>query len=202
MNKQQFLYAVRQRLGGLAESDIQRSLDYYAEMIDDRMEDGLSEQEAVAAMGSPEYVASQILMATPLPKLVKAKVKDRAGMPTWQILLLILGSPVWLPLLLGVGIAVFSVYIAIWAIVVSLFAVVFSLGLSGICSIISGIGALCFGAIDAHMALLLAAAGLILTGVTILLTLTMIQVAKGIFAISKRIVLEIKSLFIRKGAEK
>lgn len=54
MTKEQFLRAVRERLTGLPQSDIDRSLDFYSEMIDDRIDEGLSEEEAVAAMGSPE----------------------------------------------------------------------------------------------------------------------------------------------------
>lgn len=68
MTKKQFLAAIRQRLAGLAQGDVERFLDYYAEMIDDRMEDGLSEEEAVASMGTPEYVAAQILMDSPAGK--------------------------------------------------------------------------------------------------------------------------------------
>ena len=75
MKKQEFLAVLRDRLRGLPQEDIQRSVDYYSEMIDDRMEDGLREESAVAALGSMDEIVSQILMETSLPKLVKAKVK-------------------------------------------------------------------------------------------------------------------------------
>ena len=39
MKKNEFLAELRGRLAGLSEADLNRSLDYYAEMIDDRMED-------------------------------------------------------------------------------------------------------------------------------------------------------------------
>ena len=47
MTKEGFLAQLRQQLWALPEADRQNSLDYYAEMIDDRMEEGLSEEEAV-----------------------------------------------------------------------------------------------------------------------------------------------------------
>ena len=47
MKKQEFLDLLKNRLWALPERDIQQSLDYYKEMIDDRMEDGLSEEDAV-----------------------------------------------------------------------------------------------------------------------------------------------------------
>lgn len=65
MNKEQFLQAVRRRLAGLPDKDVEGALAYYREMIEDRMEDGLSEEEAVAALGSAEDIAAQILMELP-----------------------------------------------------------------------------------------------------------------------------------------
>ena len=49
----------------ISPSDAMRSLDYYEEMIDDRMEDGMSEEEAVAAVGHPDDVFRDILAALP-----------------------------------------------------------------------------------------------------------------------------------------
>lgn len=100
MNRDAFLAAVAARLKGLPPADVQRSLDYFREMIDDRMEDGLSEEAAVAALGSPEEAAGRILEETPLPRLVKARIKPSRTLRLWEIVLLALGSPVWLPLVL------------------------------------------------------------------------------------------------------
>ncbi len=100
MNRDAFLAAVAARLKGLPPADVQRSLDYFREIIDDRMEDGLSEEEAVAALGSPEEAAGRILEETPLPRLVKARIKPSRALRVWEIVLLVLGSPVWLPLVL------------------------------------------------------------------------------------------------------
>lgn len=75
MHKQDFLTALSDALYGLPQSDIDQSIEYYSEIIDDQMEEGISEEEAVASLGAPDAVAKQILMDTALPKLVKAKVK-------------------------------------------------------------------------------------------------------------------------------
>ena len=50
MNKQEFLSRLRKQLKGL--EDKEERITFYSEMIDDRMEEGLSEEEAVAAVGS------------------------------------------------------------------------------------------------------------------------------------------------------
>lgn len=61
MNKYEFLAEVRRGLGGMKKADIDRSLEYYREMIEDRVEDGLTEEEAVAALGPVEKVIADIL---------------------------------------------------------------------------------------------------------------------------------------------
>ena len=40
MNKAEFLAEIRRKIQGLPQSDIEKFLDYYAEMIDDYTEDG------------------------------------------------------------------------------------------------------------------------------------------------------------------
>ena len=65
MNKTEFLDALRHALGKLPSYEVEQSIAFYAEMIDDRIEDGMSEQEAVAALGSVHAIAAQIVAETP-----------------------------------------------------------------------------------------------------------------------------------------
>ena len=51
-------------------------IEFYAEMIDDRMEDGMSEEEAVAAMEDIDRVIAQAKLDRPLPALMLDKVKE------------------------------------------------------------------------------------------------------------------------------
>ena len=67
MKKNEFLEELKTRLWAMPEADKERSVDYYSEMIDDRMEDGLSEEEAVAAIGDLDEIVSQILSESPRP---------------------------------------------------------------------------------------------------------------------------------------
>ena len=53
MNKAEFLDALCAHLSGLPQRDIDASQEYYSEIIDDRMEDGLSEEAAVEAAPAP-----------------------------------------------------------------------------------------------------------------------------------------------------
>ena len=47
MNKKEFLSELQKALSGLPQDSIADRLNFYAEMIDDRMEDGLSETETL-----------------------------------------------------------------------------------------------------------------------------------------------------------
>ena len=68
MNKNEFLLKLKKGLRGLPQADIDERLTFYSEMIDDRMEEGLTETEAVEAIGSVNDVTAQILAETPLTK--------------------------------------------------------------------------------------------------------------------------------------
>ena len=61
MNKQEYLSAIRVRIPKMPTEDMERFIAYYSEMIDDRMEDGMTEEEAVATMDTPDEAVDQIL---------------------------------------------------------------------------------------------------------------------------------------------
>ena len=75
MDKESYLARLRAALRGLPEADIAESLAYYTELIEDRMEEGFRETEAVAGLPSPEDAAQEILLNQPLARIVAARVK-------------------------------------------------------------------------------------------------------------------------------
>ena len=95
MNKQEFLSELRSVLSGLPQDDIEERIAFYGEMIDDRMEEGLTEEEAVAEAGNINEIKTQIVADIPLQKLVKEKVKPKRALRGWEIVLIVLGFPVW-----------------------------------------------------------------------------------------------------------
>ena len=54
MSKQEFLTQLRKALSGLPQNDIEERIEFYSEMIEDRIDEGLSEGEAIAAVGTVE----------------------------------------------------------------------------------------------------------------------------------------------------
>ncbi len=122
MNKNEFLQTLRHALGKLPSSEVEQSLAFYAEMIDDRVEDGMIEEDAVAALGDVNAIAAQIAAET--PAIPKAIAKANTGSRTLNIVLLAVFSPIWVPLALAFACMLLAIYLAIWSVVVALWLVV------------------------------------------------------------------------------
>lgn len=199
MNKQIFLSELRARLSGIPQEDIEERLGFYEEMIDDRIEEGLSEEEAVADLGNIDDIVSQILAAYPLSKLVKEKVKPKRKLRAWEIILLILGSPIWLSLLIAAASVILLVYIVLWSLIISLWAIELSFAVTTL----AGIAASVMLAAQGQIALGFAAlgAGLLFAGLSIFLFFGCKAASKGIIILTKKFALWIKSLFVGKGED-
>ncbi len=60
MNKQEYLQKLNQALSALTEQEKEAALHFCAEMLEDRMESGMTEEEAVAAMEDAQVLARQL----------------------------------------------------------------------------------------------------------------------------------------------
>ena len=132
MNRETFLTELRQRLSGLPREELEERLAFYGEMLDDRLEDGLTEEEAVESLGTPDEVAAQVLAEIPMAMILREKVRPKRGRKAWETVLLILGSPIWLSLLIAAFAVGFSLYVVLWVIVFSLWVVALALGASAL----------------------------------------------------------------------
>lgn len=61
MNKREFLNCLEMELRSLPEAERNQMRMYYSEMISDKMEEGKTEEEAVAELKRPQYIAEEIL---------------------------------------------------------------------------------------------------------------------------------------------
>lgn len=125
MNKTEFSEALRQALGKLPSYEVEQSIAFYAEMIDDRIEDGMIEQDAVAALGSVESIADQIIAET--PAIPKAIAKANTGNRTLNVVLLVVFSFIWVPIVLALAMSAFLVYLSIWLVIMALWITVVAL---------------------------------------------------------------------------
>ena len=195
MDKRQFLTQLRKALAGLPQSDIEERLSFYSEMIDDRMEEGLSEQEAVAAVGSVEEIVSQTIGDIPLAKLAKERVKGNWRLKTWKIILLVLGSPIWFSLGIAAVAVIFSLYIALWSVIISLWAVFASFVGSFIGGLVAGIIIACTGNALPGVAVL--AAGLICAGLSIFAFYGCKAATRGFLLLTRKTAIWIKNCFVK-----
>ena len=200
MSKQEFLTRLEESLAGLPREDVAERLAFYEEMINDRMEEGLSEQEAVAAAGPIEDIVTQTVSEVPLTKIVRERVKTRSSGRGWVIVLLILGFPVWFPLLVAAGAVVFSLYIVLWSLVLSLWAVEVSLWASALCCVGLGVVNLVRGNTPTGLAAL--GAALVCAGLSVFLFWGCMAATRGLLALTKKMALGMKTWFIRKESEK
>lgn len=97
MTRDEFLGRLGELLACLPVEQVEETKAFYAEAIADRMEDGMSEEEAVAAMGTPGEVAEATLDDLPAVPRAIARTRQRSTALLW--VLTIVGSPVWVPLL-------------------------------------------------------------------------------------------------------
>lgn len=161
MKKREFLRELEKRLQALPPEERRRSVDFYAEIIADKMEDGMSEQEAIEELGDMEDIVRSVYAAAsvspppynPSPQyepnaerinvreakvIAEGEQSKKALSPAW-IVLIVLGSVVWIPLLIAGAAVLFAGIIVVLALLFSLFFVLFALFVSGAGSAISGI---------------------------------------------------------------
>ena len=196
MNKQEFLTQLRKGLSGLPQNDIDERIVFYSEMIDDRIEEGLSEEEAVAQVGSVDEIVAQIIAETPFTKIAKERIKPKRQLKTWEIVLLALGSPIWFSLAIAAISVVFSLYVSLWSVVISFWAVFVSLAACSVGVLVDSAILAILGKGLAGVAMF--SAGLICGGLSIFTFFGCKAATKGVIILTEKIAVGIKNCFIKK----
>lgn len=195
MDRYEFLNELKIKISQLPEIEIEKHLAYYEEMIEDRIEDGMTEEEAVASLEDVSVIAERILQETPIVTLVKTKVKPKKGWTATAIVLAIIGSPIWLSILIAIAAVVFSVFVAFWAVVISVAAAMIAVVLAGFALLIAPIFMI---SASLPVALMCFAAGLGVIGISLVGFVGVKYLAKGIAFLCKAMFRGVKSVFIRK----
>ena len=199
MTRTEFLDELKNLIKDYPAEETEKSIEYYGEMIDDRIEDGMSEEEAVKSLGDVKDIAKEIEIEMPMKTIVKKKVKEKKeeNIPVWVILLLIIGFPVWAPLLLALGVCAFSLYIALWSVVLALGAVDVALFLA----VIAGLLAIGITMIKGSMlsAIIYFGVTLVLIGLALLGLIGCFYASKGLAALFAAIFRSIKKKLISKN---
>lgn len=196
MNKQDFLGLLRKGLSGLPQEDIEERLTFYCEMIEDQMEEGLSEEEAVAAVGTVDEIVAQIAADIPRAKAPLEEIKPKRDLKMWEIILLALGSPIWLSLAISGVAVIFSLYVSLWAVMISLWAVFGSLVGCSAGGLVAGIAIACNGNVLPGVAMI--GAGIVCAGLSIFAFCGCRAATNGILICTKKAAEWTKNRFLKK----
>ena len=196
MTKTEFILALSDKLSSLPRRDIKERLTFYTEMINDRMEEGLSEEEAVRQVGNIDDIAAEIQSETSVMAPPPEKEKPKKPRKAWATVLLILGSPLWFSLLIAAFAVIFSIYVSAWAVIISLGAVFASLFLSALAALASAIGLWIGG--ESITGLLMLGFGFVSAGLSILFFYLCKASAKGTILLTKNVALKIKNRFAKR----
>ena len=177
----------------------EEQLVFYAEMIDDRVEEGVSEEDAVAAIGDVDAIVTQIISDIPLSKLVKKRINPKRKIGALQIVLIILGSPILFSLLVVAFVLILSVYVVIWSVIASLWSVFAALIASALGGLVGGVMFMVQGYGASGLATV--GAAISLAGLSILMFFPCRYATKGASFLSRKIVVLIKRLFVKKEDE-
>ncbi len=135
-----------------------------------------------------------------LAQIAKERMKSKRRLNAWEIVLLALGSPIWLSLGIAAVAVIFSLYISLWSVIISLWAVFGSLVGCSFGGMVAGGVFACNGNVLVGIAVL--GAGLVCAGFSIFMFYGCKAATKGFLILTKKIAVWIKNCFIKKGEAK
>lgn len=196
MTKQQFIERLRAKLNGLPKKDIDERIAFYIEIIDDKIEEGATEEDAVKQIGSVDEIAEQIIAETPISKIVKEKFKPNRSLQPWEIVLLILGFPLWFPLLISAFSVAISLYVVVWSLIISLWAVFISVVASALGGVVAGLIFVCTAQVSSGLFVL--AGALVCAGLGVFAFFGCKYATQGVLALTKNAVVGLKNRLLHK----
>lgn len=196
MRKREFLYELKRNLSSLPKQEVEERVNFYGEMIDDRIEEGCEEEAAVAAIGTVDEICAQIIDDIPLLSIAKERIKPKRQLKSWEILLLALGSPIWLSLIISVAAVIISLYAVLWSLLISVWAVFISLTACvpacAVCGVLFTVGG------NALSGIFMIGTGAFCTGLAVILFFACKRATAGTVSLTGKIAFGIKKFLSKK----
>ena len=183
MTEKEYLKELKRNLSALKRSDRNSLIEFYKEMIEDKIENGKTEREAA------DVVAKRTLAEYGIDEEELSKQKKISGT---TLALVIIGSPLWIPLAIAALAVVLAVAISILAVIISIASACIGVTLSSPFFLVMGI-------ITAFSD---AGTGLIAIGYGLSAAALGILAATGIYKLIAYIVKKIKEIIIRNKGSK
>lgn len=197
MNRQEYLEALRKALSDMPYSEVEKSVMYCSEIIDDKIEDGMTEQQAVDSMDDISSAARQIKLDQSMGTLIAARANS-AGKKL-STAAIIVGAPLWAAFAAIVFAAVITMYAVLWAIDIALWAVFAAFAAVGAFGPL--IAAYMF-TVDARSGCVILAGSLVSAGLAIFMFILNKFLSRQLIRFTAFIWRKLKTLFVRKKVER
>lgn len=191
MNKAEFLNELSFCLQNMDDSEKNKFIIYYDEMISDYIENGMSEEDAVNKIGVPKKIAKELLDDYGSVKLNIPSTGSRG----LNFIITVIGFPLWGSVLLSFILMVFSIYVIIWCAPVATGAV--SIGFLAT-SIIGIVGSPFVMIKNVPVGIMQLGTGIASIGISLLLGFATIDLSKKILIITKNLNIKLVGLFKKK----
>ena len=186
MTRNEFITSLSARLQGIPGTERQKALDWYSELICDRMEE-MPEADAVSGIGSVDEIADEILSqyrqnttavhSSGGTEPQSRRSPDKGVNTALVIFAAAVLSPIWLPLLIvGLSLALVAV-VLVWCAVVTVGVMLVSAAAVGAVGLVYGFWALFV--INPAYGLLVLGAALTAAGLTLALIPLIVVTEKG-----------------------
>lgn len=206
MTRNEFISSLSARLHSIPGTERQKALDWYSELICDRMEE-MPEADAVSGIGSVDEIADEILsqyrqnttavQPTGGTEPQSRRSPDKGVNTALVIFAAVVLSPIWLPLLItGLSLALVAVLL-VWCAVVTVGVMLVSAAAVGAVGLVYGFWALFV--INPAYGLLVLGTALISAGLTLALIPLIVVTVKGAAEFTVWSVGKICCLVHRKG---
>ena len=206
MTRNEFITSLSARLQGIPGTERQKALDWYSELICDRMEE-MPEADAVSGIGSVDEIADEILSqyrqnttavhSSDCTEPQSRRSPDKGVNTALVIFAAAVLSPIWLPLLIvGLSLALVAV-VLVWCAVVTVGVMLVSAAAVGAVGLVYGFWALFV--INPAYGLLVLGTALISAGLTLALIPLIVVTVKGAAEFTVWSVGKICCLVHRKG---
>lgn len=206
MTRNEFISSLSARLHSIPGTERQKALDWYSELICDRMEE-MPEADAVSGIGSVDEIADEILSqyrqnttvvhSSDSTEPQSRRSPDKGVNTALVIFAAVVLSPIWLPLLItGLSLALVAVLL-VWCAVVTVGVMLVSAAAVGVVGLVYGFWALFV--INPAYGLLVLGTALISAGLTLALIPLIVVTVKGAAEFTVWSVGKICRLVHRKG---
>jgi uncharacterized membrane protein len=191
MNKAEFLNELAFYLQKMNDTEKNKFIIYYDEMISDYIENGVTEEDAVNKIGTPKKIAEELFDNYDSVKINLPSTGSRV----LNLILTIIGFPLWGSVLLAVILLVFSFYVLIWCV-----PIVTGAGCVGFfaTSIIGIIGTPFVMAKSVSIGIMQLGTGIASIGISLLLGIATLDLSKKYVVITKNYNMKLVALFKKK----